>query len=85
MNISHITLIVRDLEKSANMLKVMFDAKEIYSSNGHKFSISEEKFFLIGKTWFCLMEGDGLNKKTYNHIAFKISKKSCNFYGNSSV
>ncbi len=50
MNISHITLIVRDLEKSANMLKVMFDAKEIYSSNGHKFSISEEKFFLIGKT-----------------------------------
>ncbi len=26
------------------------------------------------------MEGDGLNKKTYNHIAFKISKKSCNFY-----
>ncbi len=62
------------------MMTSLFDAKEIYYSNGRKFSIADEKFFLIGKLWFCLMHGSNLKEKTYNHIAFKVTKKSLPIY-----
>ncbi len=79
-NISHITLIVRNLEKSAHMLKDIMDAEEIYDSSGRNYSLSREKFFLIGKTWFVLMEGDPLHDKTYNHIAFSIQDDQFELY-----
>lgn len=71
--ISHITLIVKDLGRSADLLCRIFGAKEIYSSGEDIHSRSREKFFLIGTIWFALMEGDSLKEKTYNHIAFRIS------------
>ena len=71
--ISHVTFIVKNLERSSNMLKSVFQAKEIYSSNSIEFSIHPEKFFLIDSLWVALMEDNSANlKKTYNHIAFKI-------------
>jgi catechol 2,3-dioxygenase-like lactoylglutathione lyase family enzyme len=45
--ISHITFIVRDLEKMTKFLTSIFDAKEVYASGEQTFSISKEKFFLI--------------------------------------
>jgi len=73
--ISHITLIVKDLEKAAIFFTQIFDAGEIYSSENRTFSISREKFFLINNIWIAIMEGKSLTEKTYNHIAFEVSKK----------
>lgn len=78
--ISHITLIVRSLEKTSNFLCAVFDAKEVYSSDKKQFSLSKEKFFLIGDVWLCIMEGNSLIERTYNHIAFQISDSEFDVY-----
>ncbi|NMG08416.1 FosX/FosE/FosI family fosfomycin resistance hydrolase [Brasilonema sp. UFV-L1] len=78
--ISHITFIVRDLEKMTKFLIYIFDAKEIYSSGEETFSISKEKFFLINDLWVAIMEGEPLSEKTYNHVAFKIAEQDYELY-----
>jgi fosfomycin resistance protein FosX len=70
--ISHVTFIVKDLERASTFFKSIFDAKEIYSSGDATFSLSKEKFFLIGNQWIVIMAGDSLSERTYNHVAFKI-------------
>lgn len=72
--ISHITLLVKDLEKAAHFFKSIFAAEEIYSSNDKMFSITKEKFFLIAGQWFAIMEGEPLRERTYHHIAFTIKE-----------
>jgi len=74
-DISHITFIVKNLEQATRFLTQIFDAKEVYSSGNKTFSISKEKFFLIGNIWIAIMEGDSHRGKTHNHIAFQVSKK----------
>lgn len=78
--LSHITFIVRDLERTSSFLSGIFDAKEIYSSGDATFSISREKFFLIGGMWIAIMEGESLQEKTYNHVAFKIPDEKFDEY-----
>ncbi len=73
--ISHITFIVKDLEKASAFFKSIFDAEEVYSSGDKMFSIAKEKFFLIGNQWIAIMEGEPLKERTYNHIAFKIKEE----------
>ncbi len=70
--ISHITFIVQDLNRSAALLESVLDAKEIYSSGEQFYSLSREKFFMIGGVWVALMEGPALVEQNYNHVAFKI-------------
>ena len=72
--ISHITLIVQDLERTGSFLTSVMGAKEIYSSGERKFSLSKEKLFLLAGTWIAIMEGQPLSERSYNHIAFKISE-----------
>lgn len=78
--ISHLTFIVRDLERASTFFKSIFGAEEIYSSGANTFSLSEEKFFLVGGLWVCIMEGDPLNEQTYNHVAFKIKEEAFDIY-----
>ena len=78
--ISHITLIVRNLGKASEFLRTVFDAKEIYSSGEKQFSLSKEKFFLIGGTWLCTMEGEPHAERTYDHIAFQIPESELDSY-----
>ena len=78
--ISHITFIVKDLEKAKFFFETIFDAKEIYDSGRQMFSLSQEKFFLIGELWIAIMEGDAVLERTYNHIAFKISEEEFDLY-----
>ncbi|TYT92794.1 fosfomycin resistance hydrolase FosX [Listeria monocytogenes] len=73
--LSHITLIVKDLNRTTAFLQNIFDAEEIYSSGDKTFSLSKEKFFLIAGLWICIMEGDSLQERTYNHIAFQIQSE----------
>ncbi|HHQ0239762.1 TPA: fosfomycin resistance hydrolase FosX [Listeria monocytogenes] len=78
--LSHITLIVKDLNKTTAFLQNIFNAEEIYSSGYKTFSLSKEKFFLIAGLWICIMEGDSLQERTYNHIAFQIQSEEVDEY-----
>lgn len=79
--ISHVTFIVKDLDRAAEFFKEIFDAKEVYSSGDKMFSISKEKFFLINDLWIAVMEGEEV-EKSYNHIAFKIDESDFEMYLN---
>ncbi|EAD8117227.1 TPA: FosX/FosE/FosI family fosfomycin resistance thiol transferase [Listeria monocytogenes] len=78
--LSHITLIVKDLNKTTAFLQNIFNAEEIYSSGDKTFSLSKEKFFLIAGLWICIMEGDSLQERTYNHIAIQIQSEEVDEY-----
>ncbi|EAC4529814.1 FosX/FosE/FosI family fosfomycin resistance thiol transferase [Listeria monocytogenes] len=78
--LSHITLIVKDLNKTTAFLQNIFNAEEIYSSGDKTFSLSKEKFFLIAGLWICIMEGESLQERTYNHIAFQIQSEEVDEY-----
>jgi fosfomycin resistance protein FosX len=78
--ISHITIIVRDVEKMGHFLRTIFDAKEVYDSSEKNFSLSYEKFFIIGGIWMAVMEGESLPDRSYNHIAFKVDDSEFNEY-----
>lgn len=78
--LSHITLIVKDLDLTTRFLTEIFDAEEVYSSGEQTFSISREKFFSVGEVWVAVMEGEPLAGRTYDHIAFKIPEEEYERY-----
>jgi fosfomycin resistance protein FosX len=78
--LSHITFIVRDLDRMTDFLTTIFDAEEVYASGSQTFSISSEKFFLIDRVWIVIMQGNPLIDRTYNHVAFKIDEQDFEEY-----
>lgn len=71
--VSHITFIVRDLERMAMFICEGLGGSEVYDSNGRNFSLPREKFFVVGGTWIAAMEGEAPPQRTYRHLAFKVS------------
>ena len=78
--ISHLTFIVKDLERASLFFRSIFDAEEVYSSGDKTFSTAREKFLLIGGQWIAIMEGEPLSERTYNHVAFKIPEEEFEAY-----
>lgn len=78
--LSHITLVVSDLNRMTTFLSKIFGAEEIYASGDATFSISSEKYFIVGGIWIAIMEGETLCEDTYNHIAFKIADEEFDKY-----
>ena len=78
--VSHITFVVRDLERMKVIIETVLDGKEVYSSGDDTFSIAREKFFLIAGLWVAIMEGDPLERPSYNHLALKISEDRLDEY-----
>ena len=72
--ISHITFVVRDLEEMATFLCDGLGATEIYDSSAKSYSISREKFFMLGGVWLAAMEGEPPAERTYRHLAFKVAE-----------
>lgn len=70
--LSHLTFIVRDLDRMETLLTSVFDAEKVYDSGDDTFSLSKERFFIVGAQWIATMEGEPLPSRTYNHVAFKI-------------
>lgn len=70
--LSHITLIVRDLDRMERFLTAAFDAERVYDSGDDIHSLSRERFFLVAGIWVAIMEGEPLPVRTYNHVAFKV-------------
>lgn len=71
--ISHITFLCRDLERMARVLVEGLGAREVYDSGTEPFSLSREKFFLLGDVWLAAMEGEPPQDRTYAHVAFTVS------------
>ncbi|ABX63755.1 unnamed protein product [Brucella canis str. Oliveri] len=78
------TFIVRDLDRMEEILTTVFDARRVYDSGAETFSLSKERFFLIGNgkepIWIATMEGEPLPTRTYNHVAFKIANNEYEAY-----
>jgi catechol 2,3-dioxygenase-like lactoylglutathione lyase family enzyme len=81
--ISHITFIVRDLERMATLLCEGLGAREIYDSSGQNHSLSREKFFLLGGVWIAAMEGEPPTQRSYQHVAFSVSEAELPRYQSS--
>lgn len=77
---SHITFVVSDLERTSRFLTTIFDARLVYDSGERGFSLSAERFFLIGDVWIAIMQGEALPAPTYNHVAFKIDERDLDEY-----
>lgn len=71
--ISHVTFIAQDIEKTARLLVSVLGAQEVYDSGEKTFSLSCEKFFLLGGTWVVVMQGPPSVERTYRHVAFHVS------------
>jgi catechol 2,3-dioxygenase-like lactoylglutathione lyase family enzyme len=78
--LSHVTFIVRDLERMTRILTGIFGAREVYASGEETFSVAREKFFQVGDLWIAVMEGEPLPSRTYNHVAFKIEDAAFEAY-----
>jgi catechol 2,3-dioxygenase-like lactoylglutathione lyase family enzyme len=78
--LSHITLITSDLDRMSAIVEQVLDGRQVYSSGDETFSISREKFFIVGGQWIAVMEGESLPTRTYNHIAFKIAASEIDAY-----
>src|SRR5687767_3316753 len=72
--LSHMTFVVADLDAMEEILVGVLRAQKVYESGAETFSLSEERFFLVGadSLWIAIMKGEPLAAHTYNHIAFKI-------------
>ena len=78
--LSHVTFLVRDLERMATFLCQGLGAREVYDSRGRTFSLSREKFFVLGGVWIAAMEGEPPAQQTYQHVAFKIAESDVPLY-----
>lgn len=76
--LSHLTLIVADLDRTERLLVEGLGARKVYESGARQFSRSEERFFLLGQdeVWIAIMKGEALPSRSYNHIAFKIAESA---------
>lgn len=80
--LSHLTFIVRDLDLMETIVTNVLRGRKVYDSGDDSFSISRERFFLVGDAagdadapapiWIATMEGEPLPSRTYNHVAFRI-------------
>lgn len=70
--ISHVTFVVADLDRTARLLCEGLGAREVYDSAGREYSLSREKFFVLGDAWLVAMEGAPLAERSYRHVAFAV-------------
>jgi catechol 2,3-dioxygenase-like lactoylglutathione lyase family enzyme len=75
VGLSHITFVVADLDAMEEILVGVLGAQKVYDSGTDTFSLSEERFFLVGaeRLWIAVMKGEPLASRTYNHVAFRIA------------
>lgn len=78
--ISHITFVVRNLDRTAALFKEILDAEEVYDSGSERHSLYPEKFFLIGGQWIAVMQADEVVNRTYHHVAFQVKATDLDKY-----
>ena len=76
--LSHMTFMVKDLDRAAEFWGKILGAKEVYSREAN--SSPTVKYFLLNDLWIALNKGEPLPERTYNHIAFAISDSDFDMY-----
>ncbi|MDX1701756.1 MAG: FosX/FosE/FosI family fosfomycin resistance hydrolase [Melioribacteraceae bacterium] len=79
-NVSHITFVAKDLDKTSELFKELFGAEEVYSSGSKTHSLYKERFFIIGGQWMAVMEDENIVNRTYHHVAFTIKEEAIDTY-----
>ena len=74
LGLSHLTCVVRDVERTARLFCEGLGAQEVYDSQGRNFSLSREKFVLLGGLWLAFMEGEPAPERSYQHVAFAVAE-----------
>ena len=69
--LSHVTFVVGDIHRTAKLWREGLGAIEVYDSAAKNFSVSREKFFLLGGVWVAIMQGEA-TPKSYRHVAFHV-------------
>ncbi len=72
--LSHVTFVCADLDRMQQVLEEVLEARCVYASGAVQFSLSEERFFLVGDMWVAIMQGAPLGERSYNHVAFRVSE-----------
>jgi len=78
--LSHLSFVVREIARTARLFEQVLDAREVHDSGPQGFSISPEKFLLIGGLWIALMQGEGPAERSCRHVAFKIDESDFDDY-----
>lgn len=71
-SVSHITFIVRDLDRMVTFLCEGLGAKEVYDSKARDQALVHEKFFVLGDIWLAVLEGEPPTGRSYQHLALKV-------------
>lgn len=77
--VSHLTFIVRDLDRTSELFRSTLGASEVYDSADRQFSLSREKFFLLGGVWLAFMQGEPV-ERSYRHVAFAVDDAELELY-----
>ncbi|QTD47210.1 FosX/FosE/FosI family fosfomycin resistance hydrolase [Ottowia testudinis] len=78
--LSHLTFIVRDLERAARFFCGGLGASEVYDSAARHFSLSHEKFFDLNGLWLVAMQGEPPAERSYRHVAFQVAEDDLPLY-----
>jgi len=78
--VSHIGLVVSDLDHTAHLLTRIFDAEEILPHDADSSSAAKDRFFRIAGLWVVLTEGSSHPDRTHDHVAFKIPREDLEEY-----
>lgn len=78
--VSHITLVVKNLDRTTELYQELFQAVVVYDSGDKLHSLFKERFFMIGNQWIAVMENPDIINRTYHHIAFKILDSDVDYY-----
>lgn len=71
--LSHLTFVVRDLQRSARLWVEGLGAEQVYDSGAHYHSHSPERFLILGGVWIALMQGEP-GSRSYRHAAFEVAE-----------
>lgn len=74
LGLSHLTFVVRDVERTARLFCEGLGAQEVYDSQGRNFSLSREKFVLLSGLWLAFMECEPAPERSYQHVAFAVAE-----------
>ena len=77
LGLSHLTFIVRDVDRTAHLFCEGLGAQEVYDSQGRNFSLSREKFVLLGGLWLAFMVGSHRQSAATAMLRLPWLKKTC--------
>jgi catechol 2,3-dioxygenase-like lactoylglutathione lyase family enzyme len=77
--VSHLTFIVRNVDRTSELFRLELGASEVYDSGDRQFSVSREKFLLLGGVWLAFMQGEPVGR-SYRHVAFAVDEDELELY-----